>query len=414
MRRRVQVTGMILGLVLFLALGVGAVAAQDEEPGSEETLERADATLERAEFVLDMAQSTAEQTQSIMDFIQTSVTVGGVVVALIGGGLAAVGLGTLTDYRRQVRASAERLEELSVQLESATQAARDIRSTLQAEHAEEMHSIRERAARAVRSLSLLQLGESQRRQGNFDEALATFLEAHRLDPDSQSINYFLGEMYLVARDLDDAIMHLETALEQDPDFAPAIAARGYAIRLQAEATKDAEQRDMLYAEAESLLLRSLKIRPSLRNTEGEAVYGTLGGLYRRQRRLHEAVAAYTRAEEVTPQHSYPAINLAILHTMLGQSAQATAYFERTRELALGKLDDNPYDYWARLDLGFAQLQAGETAAAMETFALAAEHAPARGPLESALNTLGDLNQAPKPAPGVDEAISVLEKALGEK
>lgn len=390
----------LLWLALVALLLAGVTVAQAAPPPQEPDPEQ---ILERANEVLNVAQGVAEQTSTLLDFIQFSVFVAGGLVTVGGFVLARAGLRTLSDYRKELDALVERLA-------SAAQEAEDIQQAVQQTHAEEMKELRERADRAIRALSLLQLGENQFRSGNFDEAHATYVDAHALDPDSQSVNYFLGELYLMKRDLEQAIAHLDKALEAESDFGPAVAAKGYALRLLGERADDPERRHMLYAEAESLLRRALRNRPSLRNAEGEAFYGTLGGLYRRQNRLHEAIAAYEKAEHVTPHHSYPVINLAFLHTMLGNTEMADTYFGRSRGLALRRLDDNPFDYWARLDLAFAQLHGDEVDDALATFKQAIDHVPSTGPLESALDTLNSLREAPAPFPGLDKAAALLESA----
>ena len=68
----------------------------------------------------------------------------------------------------------------------------------------------------------------------------------------------------------------------------------------------------LYNVAEARLLEALQLDPVLLTPDGESYYGTLGSLYRRQGRIEDALDTYRRAADVTPQRSYPFVNLAML------------------------------------------------------------------------------------------------------
>jgi tetratricopeptide (TPR) repeat protein len=414
MTRRVCLAGLLLVVWLWLGVTIAYAAPPPQDPDPEDVLDRAQEVLDQAQAVLNSAQAASDQSTDILEFIQATVTVGAVIATLGGGALAAAGFRTIAEYKQELNERAAQLDALQRRLEEAAVTAEQEREGMQRLVEGQMGDLREQANKAIDALTLVQLGENQIRAGNVEQALVTYQAAYELDPDSEAINYFLGELHLMGRDLENAVKYLDCCLETDPSFPPAVAARGHAIRLLAEKSQNLTERNRLYAEAESHLLRALEERPNLLNAEGEAVHGTLGGLYRRQGRLREAIAAYEEAQKVTPQHSYPVNNLATLHLMLGNAEEAAAYFERSRVLALRRLDDNPFDYWARFDLANTQLHDGNKEEALQTLAQAVEQAPVHGPLESALDALRDLQTAPTPLPGLDEAIAYLEAAIPEK
>jgi tetratricopeptide (TPR) repeat protein len=264
---------------------------------------------------------------------------------------------------------------------------------------------------AIRALSLLQLGEQQVEARNVKSALRTYQEAYALDPDNPATNYYLGYLYTESRQIEKGIEHLNRALTQNEQYPPAEAALAYALRLKADKMDDSEEKNQLYSESEQMFIDALAQDPAVRDINGESFHAVLGGLYKRLNRMDEAIEAYKAAELVTPQNSYPIINLATLYYLRGDLKQAKHYYERSAAISARMLDDNPFDYWTRFDLSAAQLVLGNLEQARWQFNLAAQHVRLVGPLETFLHDLERLKAAPTPPKNVDELIELAQNAI---
>jgi tetratricopeptide (TPR) repeat protein len=283
----------------------------------------------------------------------------------------------------------------------------EMRARLEAETAE----VRGQGNRAIRALSLMQLGEQQLESRNIKAALRVYREAYDLDPENRAINYFLGELYIQDRDIEKGIHHLELALSGGEDYAPAEAALAYALRLQGDRAKDPNERNLRYSEAENRFLKALKSDPAVRDINGESVYGVLGGLYKRQNRIADAIRCYEEAARITPQSTYPVVNLAMLLFMDGRLDEAKEYFRRSAAMSSRLLDANPADYWTRLDLTTAQLVLGQVDDAKRNLTSATRQLQSVSPLEIFLGDLQRLRNAPQPPPDIDQIIDTVQQAI---
>jgi tetratricopeptide (TPR) repeat protein len=264
---------------------------------------------------------------------------------------------------------------------------------------------------AIRALSLLQLGEQQLAARNIQSALRTYQEAYALDPDNSATNYFLGYLYTENGQIEKGIEHLKRALAQNEQYPPAEAALAYALRLQADKMTDPVEKKLRYSESEQMFLRALSQDPAMRDINGESFHALLGGLYKRLNRMDEAIEAYEAAELVTPQNSYPIVNLATLYYLRGDLEQAKQYYERSAAISSRKLDVNPFDYWTRFDLTAAQLVLGNLEQAKRQFNLAAQTVRHVAPLETFLHDLERLKDAPTSLKGVDELVDLARNAI---
>ncbi|MFN7208804.1 MAG: tetratricopeptide repeat protein, partial [Aggregatilineales bacterium] len=181
------------------------------------------------------------------------------------------------------------------------------------------------------------------------------------------------------------------------EFPQAEAALGYALRLQADRESDWSKRNQLYAQAEQHLLNALQRDPQARDINGASFYATLGGLYRRQGRLDDAIRAYEAASHVTPHSSYPLNNIAMLHLMKGDWQSAEAAFRKSLRIAARAVDGDPFDYWARFDLITAYVALNNDEQAEDQMELLAESPPSIGALEAFLSGLEALKKAQRPA-----------------
>jgi len=264
---------------------------------------------------------------------------------------------------------------------------------------------------AVRALSLLQLGEQQLAARNIQSALRTYQEAYALDPDNPATSYYLGCLYTETRQIDKGIEHLKLALTQNEQYPPAEAALAYALRLQADKLPESVVKHQRYAESEQMFLRALSQDPTVRDINGESFHAVLGGLYKRLNRMDEAIEAYKAAELVTPQNSYPIVNLATLYYLRGDLEQAKQYYERSVAISSRIMEHNPFDYWTRFDLSAAQLVLGNLEQAKWQFSLAVQHVRHIGPLETFLHDLERLKNAPTSPRGVDELVDLAQNAI---
>ncbi len=317
----------------------------------------------------------------MLAFVQVAAIVLGAVVTITGFSLTAAAIRLIQNYRKQ--------------LDEATQKIEDMQSQLK----EQAEQIRGKAEGAVRALTLLQLGEQQLSERNLNAALRTYEEAYSLDPDNRATNYFLGYLYTQVKNVEDGIRHF------------AEAALAYALRLKAEHETNDTKQKRGYAEAEELFLKALQDDHQVRDINGESIWAVLGGLYKKQNRTADAINAYLEAEKVTPQNSYPVVNLAVLHFIEGDAPLAEKYFMRSVIISERKLDGNPFDYWSRFDLAVAQLVLGETSEAMKQVALAVQSLQTANPLEILQRDLERLGIAPHPPADLDQILHQVEQAI---
>jgi tetratricopeptide (TPR) repeat protein len=339
------------------------------------------------------ANQAVNLVNSMLSFIQVAGVIGTILAALSAAAFGYTGLRTISEYRGELNKARAELDEM--------------RARLEAETAE----VRGQGNRAIRALSLMQLGEQQLESRNIKAALRVYREAYDLDPENRAINYFLGELYIQDREIEKGIHHLELALSGGEDYAPAEAALAYALRLQGDRAKDPVERNLRYSEAEHRFLKALKSDPAVRDINGESVYGVLGGLYKRQNRIADAIRCYEEAARITPQSTYPVVNLAMLLFMDGRLDEAKEYFRRSAAMSSRLLEANPADYWTRLDLTTAQLVLGQVDEAKRNLTSATRQLQSVSPLEIFLGDLHRLRNAPQPPPDIDQIIDTVQQAI---
>ncbi len=370
-----------------------------------------------AEVIMARANDAANFVNNLLSFLE--VTFGAISVGLVGG--AWILRGMILDQVDDVRAFAERTEaQLNAREESLRQLEERLLAELgnmvkQTQH--EIGAAKQEARQSFRVLRLQLLAEQQVRSRNIDTAIDTLQTVLNIDPDDHVTNYLLGYLYTTRKDLDRAIQHLEHALSVEPDFTPGIAALGLALRRKGDSLDEAghrAERDAYWAQAESKLHMALTRDANLTDADGESYYGTLGGLYRRQERYYAALDAYERAHHVTPDSSYPVINLAALHKHQGNDEQARHYFDEVVKSAALQLDDDPRDAWTRCDLAQARLVLGDPREALRQLQVVIDQNPERGMLATVRSGLAFLTEAPEPIDGLDAMIRLIDEALAAR
>lgn len=195
--------------------------------------------------------------------------------------------------------------------------------------------------------------------------------------------------------LEEAEYELRRALAISPDFPPAKAALGYTIRRMGERLEPGAARNEKMAQAEQLLLSALQASARLVDEDGESWWGSLGGLYKRQGRIDDAIDAYMRAAEDTPRSSYPFNNLALLYIEKGDVAGMRRMFRRVEKLADAKVRAEVENYWAYADLVAARAAIGNAPGAQAALEVMLEITPqdSDNPLDLLDATLARVQQA---------------------
>ncbi len=353
----------------------------------------ADDILAQAQRANDSAGKAVDSVNLILGFIQVAGIIIGGLVAATGALLTAAGIRTLREYSGELSKARVELGEMRDQLRA------------------QADEIRTQSVNSIRALSLLQLGKQLLDARNLRSALSTYEEAYSLDHDNPATNYFLGHIYTQERQLEKGITHLERSLKYGGLYPPAEAALAYALRLQADQASDPVKKKLGYAEAERMFLQALNHDPAVRDINGESVYAVLGGLYKYQGRIKDAIDAYHAAESVTPQNSYPIVNLAMLHFMQGNVPEAETYFKRSITISARTLDGNPFDYWTRFDLTIALMVTGNLTEAKRHLTIAIQGLQSRSPLEIFLSDLRRMKTAPYPPANADELIEQAQQGL---
>ncbi len=321
--------------------------------------------------------------------------------------------GVEADHKRQME-SDRRFSELNHRIQESLTRTESAAGGLLQMVDEAINSAKRDAENSFRVLSLLLLAEQQVRANNRETAIATLQEAIKIDPNNQTTNYLLGYLYVGRKRFEQAIEHLERALKIDPNFAPALAAMGLAQSRMANAEKDNLHKNQLRAQAEINLTKALTSDPGLIDADNESYFGTLGGIYRRQERLNDALTAYESAVKVTPNNSYPVGNLAMLYKKLNHEEQAQQMYTRVIEIAESILDDRPGDVWARLDYAQGLLIQGDKKKALDQYKNIIERAGETTPLETALSGLRFLVDTVVPIDGLPEVMNMLQTAIEAK
>jgi tetratricopeptide (TPR) repeat protein len=352
-----------------------------------------DEILAAANKASDDAAQAINMVNTMLGFIQVVGVLGGILAAVSATAFAAAGIRTISEYRSELARARGELEAMRDQLKNVAE------------------EVRGQGDRAIRALALMQLGEQLLETKNTRAALRIYQDAYDLDPSNRAINYFLGELHVQEKNVSQGIDHLEQALAGGVEYAPAEAALAYALELQGEEVENVDERHRYYAEAESRFLKALKIDPAVLDINGESVNAVLGGLYKRQGRVEDAIRSYEKAEQITPARSYPIINLAMLYFQKGKPEEAENYFRRSAVLSSQTLDGTPADFWTRFDLTTAQLVLGRTEEAKKNIDVAIQQIQNAHPLEILLGDFYRLKESPHPPANVDQMIETVKQAI---
>ncbi len=419
---RVRIAGvaLLLGFLVLVFVMTRPVLAQGPTNTPQDIADWAQRTIDASSRAVDSANTILQLIQVLSIFIGALIGLAGLL------GLRSVGelrqtrdqyLNEIQEMQDKSRAFEQRIEE---NLKAIREATEKQTNSMQVQSDMQMGQIREQSERSVQALTLLQLGKQQMDSGNIEAALDTFKQAFALEPQNRAINYFMGELYINKLDnIDSGISHLRTAgaeIEGGPDtFLAAKAAYAYALRRKGEQApvSSPEQREY-YLKSEWHFLEALKRNPRLLDIEGESFYGALGGLYKRQGRLRDAVECYEHAlAAVRAVSSYPYNNLGILYILLREPDKAAHYFDRAIRVAGQRLDDRPFDAWARFDMVTAQIMRGNSQEVAKHLPMALQSSTDTTALSKFLGGLRELQNA-GPSELLDNVIRAVQQNLDQR
>lgn len=382
---------------------------------------------EDVEFILERANDATQVADTILSWLEGASVIIGVLIVVGGWMFRNSVQNQIEESRARLQESIENynrfIEKTDRELSEREKGIRDLETRLRDDlkemvdaNQQRFDAIQDKARDRFRVLSLQLLAEQQVRAHNIETAIKTLKSAVEIDPDDHASNYLLGYLYTSRQQIDLALEHLERALQSDPHFAPGIAAYGLALRRRGDRLKGKDaatitERNRYWAQAEDKLLAALQMDGSLTDADNESYYGTLGGLYRRQGRYADALDAYEQAYKVTPDSSYPVINLAALYKHQGHDERAQHFFELVVEKADLTLDDDPRDVWTRCDRAQAVLVLGRKDEALQEMRTVIGQKPGPGVLETVRSGLLFLREAPSPIEGLDALSALIDAEL---
>lgn len=393
-----------------------------EEPDAEEILAQAKFAIEEAKGAVDMAFNLL----GIFEALGLVITIGGV-------SLTAFGLTRFTTAQNELeKARKDVLKSVSDAHEGFNKAiaAREAElQSLREELQQDAQNDRQRTSDALLANALIPLGERQYRTSDYKGALTTYNRALQLDSENPVIHQRLGYVYVQRGELDKAKKHYEKAIDLEKDFAPALAGLGYVHRRLGEKMsfddlpKEEEEaymieRDRILTHSEDLLLQALAISPKLVDDDDESYWGILGGLYKRRGQVEQAILAYKKTVEVTPQSSYGYVNLALMYQKQGRYEEMLETYEKVEQIASKEADAVAGNFWGYSDLIASSYAVGKVEQAESSLPIAISIAPEDSPymLEGLADTLRELEKAlePEKIPPIEKAIKILEDEMAER
>jgi tetratricopeptide (TPR) repeat protein len=403
-----------------LQLGIIKTAIQE----SSQSLPReSDFILERAEQAVELAFNLL----GMFEALSLAITIGGVIITVFGLNRFATASNELEEARKLVE---RELEEARTRFETAIAERESELNEMRTALEKEVQEDRQRTSDALLANAMIPLGERQYKTSDYKGALSTYERALQLDPINPVINQRLGYVYTQIGDLGKAKHHYERAIEREKNFAPALAGLGYVFRRFGEnigselgkgnLSEDMRmhktiERDQMLNRSEDFLLQALNLSPKLVDDDGESYWGILGGLYKRRGQIDQAIEAYKKVTEVTPQSSYGYGNLALLYQKKNDRVAMLKTYERVEQIASKEAVAEAGNFWGYSDLIVSSFAIGKMEQAKNAIPIAISIAPIDSPymLQGLTDTLKELENflEKEKLPAIEEAIGVLSAEM---
>lgn len=394
---------LILLVVLLCVSLVGAQTATPLSPTPAE-LEAVPALMATAQSAVERAEGAAQQAQSAIDggIDRAFDLLGlfeaiGFFVTVAAGVLGVFGFTQIGGARREIAETNKQLQQQATELVKRFEDEIRVRNAELQELREQLLTYeteqRKRTDQALVANSLLALGERQYRNADYEGTIATYKRAIELDPRNPVLHQRIAYVYTQSGHLQEALYHYQQSVAIEANFAPSLAGLGYVNRRLGDKMPESIERSEMYNSAEKLLLQALKLSPRLVDDDGESWWGVLGGLYRRRGQIDQALDAYKRVTEVTPQSSYGLGNMALLYMKKNERTLMLEAYARVETIAETEIKAKAGNFWGYADLIVARYALGKSAEAEDVLPNAFGLAPYESPfmLEGLRDTLSDLS-----------------------
>jgi len=150
------------------------------------------------------------------------------------------------------------------------------------------------------------------------------------------------------------------------------------------------------------------------NKNDDDAWAGLGGAYRRNGNIDQAIDSYATAYQLNHASTYALVNLVSLMAARRRpedEPRLQEYAARTEERLREKIASGSADHWTWYDMATLELIRGKTAESMRTFLYAIERTPkgARENFASVLSNLQFLQRHNATMSGLADAVSLISK-----
>jgi tetratricopeptide (TPR) repeat protein len=400
-------------LCLIVAIGLLFLSLFQRTTPAPVTAPSKDGILAAAQEANARATDALNKMDTMLQFIQVS----GILIGAIAGIAVVFGfvnnqelraeIDKIHDLREQVNLTMAKIENLVGEVNSKTHGLDSLQDQIHAD----LKAIEARNNKITEALGLAQFAQRQIAVGNLRSAADALEDACKLDPTNRINHFFLGDILLRSGRMSEGIEHLQRAREGSYRIPAADGSYAYVLRRLGDREKDKVRRDIYYAQAKALFLEIYQSDPDLVDIGGESVLGALAGLYRREGDYEEALKYYRHVHSVTPNNSYPLLNLGVVNYRLGNYADAQGCFIQARDKAEEKLRLSNADYWRWFDYVTAQIGLeADYERVSQDLERVLNLAPAND-LRKLIYGLDDLRQAEKPPAHIGEYIARIEAKI---
>ena len=226
---------------------------------------------------------------------------------------------------------------------------------------------------------------------NLRKATNLLKQAYELSPDSYRVAFQYGRMLNSTSQYNEAIIVLERAVELNQRDANPLAEpyRELGLAYRWRGTKNKNRDDLRTAQKYFRMALEL-------NNNDDHTWGLLGGLYKREDDIKEAIECYQAGMDVNEQSTYCLVNELMLRTMWKelefeenkhQNIVRLQALNQRADYLLGDVDVDSNAYWRVINRAEVLILRGETKEALALYHHAADIATTPNELKSALDNL---------------------------